>query len=75
MQFNSNTRVLNVLNSISRNVCQALLAGKWSFTCREFEGFVGGFVGGMAKHPRFVCLGEEGFTPEGYEVRRCRINR
>lgn len=43
-------------------------AGKWSFSCEDFQKFVQTRVLGLTGAPLFRCLMEEGFAQEGYEA-------
>ena len=43
-------------------------AGKWSFTCEDFQNFIESRVGGLSTAPLYRCLQEEGFAEEGYNA-------
>ena len=43
-------------------------AGKWTFSCDDFQEFVKDRVNGLTGSPRFQCLQKEGFAQEGYET-------
>ena len=45
-----------------------IAAGRWTFNCDDFQGFVKDRLEGLAGSALFQCLKEEGFAQEGYET-------